>query len=157
MRKLTLATLAEAQPRLRSPPTVDDAGLDLALNPRDEGTFELPGRPSLDTLLAKLGPVDQEAARLDRLQYLDPEILPARAALFATLPQGLYVTKVRSEAATNAGLREGDLIVRVEGETAAGPQTLLRWLSLRPPATPIALTVLRGAEKLELKLPSPAR
>lgn len=153
--RLTRAVLALAEPRLRTVPQVTDPGIDLVLNPRDELAFDQPGRPALATLLAGAGPIDREAAQLERLLYFDPAMTPARAALLEALPQGLFVTKVRSTAALRSGLREGDLIARVAGAPAAGQQTLLRWLSSEPTGTPVPLTVLRGADRLELKLPSP--
>jgi hypothetical protein len=157
VQKLTQTVLAAAADRLETVPQVDDVGIDLALDPRDEEAFELPGRPALATLLAGVTPLDKEAARLDRLLYFDPALETKQVELFERLPQGLYVKAVRSEAALKAGLAAGDLIVAIQGETAAGEQTLRRWLSQTPPGQPVALTVLRAADHVAIHLPSPPR
>ncbi len=155
--KLTRAVIAASADRLQTVPQVADVGVDLTLDPRDEEAFELPGRPSLATLLAGVQPVDKEAARLDRLLYFDPSLETKQVELFERLPQGLYVTAVRSPAAAQAGLLPGDLIVAVQGEPAAGEQTLRRWLTLTAPGLPVTITVLRAAERLALHLPAPSR
>jgi hypothetical protein len=155
--KLTAAVLAAAADRLHTVAQVTDPGFDLTLDPRDEETFELPGRPALATLLAAAEPVDKEAARLDRLMYFDPDLGPKEVELFERLPHGLYVTGVRSEDAVKAGMKAGDLIVGVQGEPAAGEQTLRRWLSRTEPGLPVSLTVLRAAERVAIHLPAPPR
>jgi hypothetical protein len=155
--KLTQTVLAAAAERLQTVPQVADLGVDLTLDPRDEEAFELPGRPALATLLAGVQPLDKEAARLDRLLYFDPDLPAKQIELFERLPQGLYVKGVRSETAAKAGLMAGDLIVAVHGETAAGEQTLRRWLSLSAPGQPVELTVLRAADHVAIHLPAPPR
>ncbi len=157
VQKLTQTVLAAAADRLQTVPQVADVGVDLALDPRDEEAFELPGRPALATLLAGVQPLDKEAARLDRLLYFAPDLGPKQVELFERLPQGLYVTAVRSEAAAKAGLLAGDLIVAVQGEAAAGEQTLRRWLSQKSPGDKVELTVLRAAERVAIHLPAPPR
>ncbi len=153
--KLTRAVLAAASSRLATRDPPGDPGFDVELNPRDEDAFTLPGRPSLEELLSRADPLDRDAARLDRLLYFDPELPGGRAELFGRLPQGLYVTRVRSEAAEKAGLRRGDFIARVDDAPAAGLMTVLRELSLRPAGSACALTVLRGAEHVTVRLPVP--
>ncbi len=156
--RLTTELLDRARPRLGSVPRpVSESGLELTLNPRDEDGFVVDGHPSLDVLLAQLGPVDREAARLDRLLYFDPLTPPTRGELFAKLPQGLFVDRVRSPAARAAGVRPGDLLVEIEGEPAAGPQTLLRWLSTKRPGEKLSLVVLRDGARQSLAFPVPER
>jgi len=155
--KLTRAVLAAAASRLAVADPPEDPGFDAELNPRDEDDFALPGRASLAELLARADPVDREAAHLDRLLYFSPDLPGARTELFDGLPQGLYVTRVRSEAARQAGLQEGDFVARVDGAPAAGLQTVLRELALRPAGTSIELAVLRGPTHETLRLPVPGR
>jgi len=51
--------------------------------------------------------------------------------------------------AEQAGLREGDLIVALNGQTLDGIDALLRFLTEWPLEKPVSLTLLRGTEKLE--------
>jgi len=52
--------------------------------------------------------------------------------------------------AAGAGVREGDLIVGLNGQPIRGIDELQRFLAEWPLRRPIALTILRGREKLEL-------
>ena len=55
-------------------------------------------------------------------------------------------------AAARAGLREGDLLVAVNGRSVAGIDDLHRFLAEWPIAHPATLTVIRGIERLELTI-----
>jgi S1-C subfamily serine protease len=54
--------------------------------------------------------------------------------------------------AQKAGLREGDVVVALEGQPVAGVDDLLRMLSDVPAGVRAELTVLRGTEKLTLAI-----
>ena len=54
--------------------------------------------------------------------------------------------------ARKAGLREGDVVVALEGQPVAGVDDLLRVLSDVPAGVRAELTVLRGTEKLKLAI-----
>ncbi|MHB1843749.1 MAG: PDZ domain-containing protein [Deltaproteobacteria bacterium] len=156
VRKLVRRLFDLASARLAdTPKAVIDTGLDLSLNPRDEDAFVADGHPALDVLLARLGPVDREAALLDRILYFEPSAPPARAGLFSRLPQGLYVDHVRSPAAKASGIRAGDLIVEIEGEPAAGEQTLRRWMTINGAGQSVRVVVLRDGARKTLALPCP--
>ncbi len=155
--KLTRAVLAAAAARLSTAAPVRDAGVDLLPSLRAEEGFSLPGFRSLAEILAPKDPLDREAARLDRVAALNPGASPSLVATLARLPEGLYVTRVRSAAARAAGLRAGDLVTAVDGEPAAGRQTLLRHLSLAAAPGVVTLSVLRDADRLTLRLPVPER
>jgi S1-C subfamily serine protease len=64
--------------------------------------------------------------------------------------QAVFVTDVVSGGpAHGAGLRAGDYIISCGGSTAVSLDDLHRVLTLHPPGQPLALTVLRGAVRLE--------
>jgi hypothetical protein len=153
--KLTEAVLAEAEPRLRTVSIPTDPGFTFQSTLRDEERFGSEGRASLEAELMPMDPLLRESALLDRVFYLYPDATPAEANALAQLPTGLLVGKVRSEEATKSGLRTGDLITEVEGEPAVGPQTLHRWLALRPEGSKLRLAILRGPDRVNLVLPVP--
>ena len=67
-----------------------------------------------------------------------------------------YAVEVLSVHATGpagqAGLREGDLIVSVNGHDVASVDDLHHFLSEWPIGQPITLTVIRGSEKMEMSV-----
>jgi len=67
-----------------------------------------------------------------------------------------YAVEVLSVHATGpagqAGLREGDLIVSVNGHNVASVDDLHHFLSEWPIGQPIALTLIRGSEKIEMSV-----
>jgi S1-C subfamily serine protease len=71
--------------------------------------------------------------------------------------QAVFVTAVVSGGpAHDAGLRAGDYIISCGGSEAASLDDLHRVLTLHPPGQPLALSVLRGAARLEFSaLPQP--
>lgn len=155
--KLTRAVLAAAADRLQTVAQVADTGIEATLNPRDEEVLALPDRPPFSELLAQSQPIDREALLADRLLYFAPDLPAARIAELEQLPQGLYVNAVRGEGAARTGLAPGDFIVAVDGDPAAGEQTLRRWLSAATVGQPVALTVLRAGRRVALALPAPPR
>jgi S1-C subfamily serine protease len=56
--------------------------------------------------------------------------------------------------AKQAGLKEGDLIVAIEGQAVASVDDLHRFLSENPFERPVTLTVIRGQEQLSLTVKS---
>jgi hypothetical protein len=155
--KLTRSVLAAAADRLQTVAQVTDTGIDMTLDPRDEESLALPDRPPFSELLAQAQPIDREALLADRLLYFRPDLPPAQIAQLEQLPQGLLVNAVRGEASSRAGLAPGDFVVAVEGDPAAGEQTLRRWLSSAVPGQAVAVTVLRAGKRVALALPAPSR
>jgi S1-C subfamily serine protease len=84
-----------------------------------------------------------------------------RVVRFYDLPKesGALVLSVEDGSpAKRAGLREGDIIVALEGQPVAGVDDLHRLLTEVRVGVSCALTVLRGTEKVELKVvPEEAR
>jgi S1-C subfamily serine protease len=71
--------------------------------------------------------------------------------------QAVFVTAVVDGAPAHAaGVRAGDYIISCGGSPARSLDDLHRVLTLHPPGQPLALAILRGAERLELSaLPRP--
>ncbi len=84
-----------------------------------------------------------------------------RVVRFYDLPNetgALVLSVEESSPAKRAGLREGDIIVALEGQPVAGVDDLHRLLTEVRVGVSCALTVLRWTEKLELKvMPEEAR
>jgi len=82
-------------------------------------------------------------------------VIPPRRRHVAGLTQqgAVMVGTVESHsAAARAGLRAGDIIVALDGETIAGADDLVRALTGEKIGKPVALDVLRGTERLTLSL-----
>jgi hypothetical protein len=105
---------------------------------------------SLRETLLLADPLAAEVERLALYRYFAPEAPPERLARDLRLPGGLYLE--RASGPFEGRLREGDVVVAVDGEAAAGPQVLERALALRRDG-PLRLEVRRGAERLELEIP----
>ena len=78
-----------------------------------------------------------------------------RVVRFYDLPKesGALVLSVEENSpAKRAGLRDGDIIVALEGKPIAGVDDLHRVLTDVRVATSCSLTILRQTEKLELKI-----
>ena len=84
-----------------------------------------------------------------------------RVVRFYDLPSesgALVISVEDSSPAKRAGLREGDVIVALEGQPVAGVDDLHRLLTEVRVGISCSLTVLRGTDKLELKvMPEEAR
>jgi len=81
--------------------------------------------------------------------------LHRRVVRFYDLPSesGVIVISVESDSpAQKAGLREGDVIVALDGKTVAGVDDLHRLLTDARVGTRSALTILRRTEKLQLEV-----
>ncbi len=67
--------------------------------------------------------------------------------------RGVFVSSVEAGSpAERAGVREGDLIVSLAGETVAGVDDLVRLLTRQQFGAPLPLTILRGDQKLVLSV-----
>jgi hypothetical protein len=150
--KLTEAVLAEAEPRLETKPTPTDPGFTFQVTLKEEERFSPDSRPTLEAQLIRMDPLIRESSLLDRVLYFYPDISTRAATSLQRLPAGLLVDEVSSVAARRSGLRPGDLIAEVEGESADGPQTLLRWLAFKDK---VRLAVLRGPERVDVSLAAP--
>ncbi|BDG02472.1 PDZ domain-containing protein [Anaeromyxobacter oryzae] len=103
-----------------------------------------PGRPSLAEQLAAADPVEADVARLAVFRYFDPDVDGRALARRMRLPGGLLVV---DGGAWAPPLREGDVIVAVDGRAAAGPHVLQRAVALAR-GGPVELTVARGAVRV---------
>jgi S1-C subfamily serine protease len=82
-------------------------------------------------------------------------IVPRRLRHAAGLTQERAViasTVEPDSAAAGAGLRPGDIIVALDGETISGADDLVRALTGEKIGRKVALEVLRGTERLTLSL-----
>ena len=78
-----------------------------------------------------------------------------RVVRFYDLPKetgALVISVEENSPAKRAGLREGDIIVALEGQPVAGVDDLHRLLTEVRVGVSCSLTLLRGTEKLELKV-----
>jgi S1-C subfamily serine protease len=64
----------------------------------------------------------------------------------------LIVSVEPRSAAQQAGLRERDVIVALDSQPVAGVDDLQRLLTEKPVGSPMPITVLRGAERLQLTI-----
>jgi S1-C subfamily serine protease len=87
-------------------------------------------------------------ARVARDNNRDPDAL-------LQLPErdGALVQRVIPESpAEKAGLRRGDLVVRIAEQSVTTPAALLQQVEKAPVGQPLALTVVRGQKELELSI-----
>ena len=105
--------------------------------------------------------VPREIRFVDELPYNELGKLLRRVVRFYDLPSesGVIVASVEEASpAQKAGLREGDVIVALDGKPIAGVDDLHRLLTDATVGACSVLTVLRHTEKLELKVvPEDAR
>ena len=86
--------------------------------------------------------------------------LPRRLARFHAIPGEAAVRVASVEAgspAARGGLREGDLIVALDGEPVEGIDDLHRLLTGERAGTPVPVLVIRGRERLELSVTPAAK
>lgn len=138
-------------------PLVDLDGQWIGLNThRLDGGLYL-ALPVDDVLLAAIDALGQgDAPRRPRLGIA---VVPAsaakrlRAAVGLDERDGLLVRDVADDSpAQRAGLRRGDLLVGVGGTQPTGPDDLHTVLASHDPARPLAVSVVRGVEELELEV-----
>lgn len=81
---------------------------------------------------------------------------PVRAAIGIRVDRGneqALITDVHSgTAADNAGIKNGDIVVSVEGRTVKNADHLVAIIKQRRPGQTVPLVVLRGDQKLDLKI-----
>jgi len=83
-------------------------------------------------------------------QPLTPDLA---AAMGVPASGGAVVVEVsEGTPAEKAGLKPDDVIVAVDGQPVPTSNALTRMVALKPPGTPVTLTVLRGDKKEELKV-----
>jgi hypothetical protein len=109
-------------------------------------------RSSPGETLGESDPIEASLARLSVLRYFDRESGDAELARRARLPGGLLV---QAGGAWAPPLREGDLVLAVDGKPAAGPHVLQRAVNLS--RGPIALAVLRDGRPLPVTVAAPRR
>ena len=84
-----------------------------------------------------------------------PLLRLARRAHGLDAKSGVLVTGVEPNSpAAQAGIKAGDIIVRFDGQAVAGIDDLHRLLSAERIGNPTVAVVLRGAERLELRIAS---
>ncbi len=155
--RLTEHLFNEASSHLITEPQPYDPGFEYLYNPRNAETFAMPNRPAYEAQLMTMDPVSRAAAELAFILYFHPDLPEDRLRQLQNLPTGLLVTAVSSQAVAMSGLLVNDLVVEVEGVPVAGPQTLLRFMARKDPGLPVKITVLRGATRVALHIPSPDR
>ena len=80
------------------------------------------------------------------------EALSGREAREAGVPQGVRLTRVvPGEPADRAGLREGDVVVSIDGAPVSGREGLRRRLLMRGAGERVTVDVLRGEERLSIE------
>jgi S1-C subfamily serine protease len=78
-----------------------------------------------------------------------------RVQRYFELPNATAVEVVSVEAnepAYHAGLREHDRIVALNGQSVANVDDIHRLLANHPAGSPLTLTILRGLERMELRV-----
>ena len=119
-----------------------DLGATLVENPGCAFSFHArPGDGGSAAALARLGPLDRDAARFAVYRYFDAELPPRRVHLYTHHAEGVMVRAVTGVAAAS-GLKPGDLVVEVDGRRVLGPEMVRRAWELAGPAG-IRVTVIR--------------
>lgn len=81
--------------------------------------------------------------------------LPRRLVRFYELGAefGVEVMSVAPQSpASNAGIREGDIIVAIDGHQTSSIDHIHKFLAEWPVGTPVKLTIIRGQERVELEV-----
>ena len=141
---------------LKTAPQVSALPFEADWVPWDEERFALPHRKALRDELYGSDAITVEASRLLRLAYYEPDLSTARQSAMLSLQPGLYVRKV-DDRLKQAGFQPDDLVTQVEDEPLVGPQTLLRWESVKAPGQPVRVKVTRQGQLVPLHFASPDR
>lgn len=102
-----------------------------------------------------IGPMLEDSIRFDAWRWQGLRLAPLDEELgryFGT-QQGVLVLKAEGESLD--GLKSGDVIVAVDGESVSEPREAMRRLSRAEPGQRVALTVLRDKRRTELALTAP--
>lgn len=142
---LTLA--AQVREPQQSPPTIRPGAGQKALTP-DDG---IPAR--------KKAPADQQSRRRHRRVYLGVYTVPVedmssrtRKKLKLENTEGVIIVDVMPDSpADEAGLRHGDVIVRVNGKPIEDEEELSKDLNQLGPGKPVTLAIIREGKKQEIK------
>jgi PDZ domain-containing protein len=119
-----------------------------AVIPRD---VVYPGNPSTQEAREENAAVfssSQQLASVAALRYLGYDI-PEQA-------DQVVVQRVLDGAAADGVLEDGDVIESVAGTAVSVPDDVVSTVSATDPGTPVAMTVLRDGETLELEVPTKA-
>jgi hypothetical protein len=149
--KLARAAWDELEPRLLSPRLPEPM---LRVRWLPAAALDFTPSESERSLREKLLLADPLVAEVERLavyRYFARGAPPERLGRDLRLPGGLYVE--RALGPFEGQLREGDVVVAVDGEPAAGPQILQRALARRRDG-PLLLEVRRGAARIEVTVPA---
>lgn len=144
---LTLAAQVR-EPRQTPPPTVQ---------PKAAGQKAL--TPDEDVPARKKAPADQQSRRRHRRVYLGVYTVPVedmdsrtRRKLKLEKTEGVIIVEVMPDSpADEAGLRHGDVIVRVNGKPVDDEEELSKDLNQLGPGKPVTLSVIRDGKKQEIK------
>ncbi|HEV7502390.1 MAG TPA: PDZ domain-containing protein, partial [Vicinamibacteria bacterium] len=91
--------------------------------------------------------------RPGRLGFAYEEVSGQLARYFKVDDGGLLVTDVDAEGpAGHAGLRAGDIVVKIQGKVVSDPEVLRRALDDVAPGAEVALSVQRDGHALDLKV-----
>ena len=125
-----------------------------------EGSTVLP-----EQALLPPGTSEEERDRQNEQDMERSELIAAVVALRAlgyevdARPTGILVTSVAPDAPAAGRIEQGDVVVRVDGREVRTPDQLRGGIGRRTPGDDVALTVLRGGERVELTVatvPNPA-
>lgn len=102
-----------------------------------------------------IGPMLEDTIRFDAWRWQGLRLAPLDEDLgrYFGSQQGVLVLKAEGESL--AGLKSGDVIVAVDGESVSEPREAMRRLSRAEPGQRVALTVLRDKRRTELALTAP--
>lgn len=79
------------------------------------------------------------------------QVITEQAALLNEVPQGVYITNVLSDsAADKAGLQEGDIVSKIDGEKLDEENGLADVISSKKPGDEVSLEVYRDEETITL-------
>ena len=127
-------------------------GVNTAINPRGQGIgFSVPSNvvKSVVEVLKTDGRVARGWIGVG-LRPLPDELRPA---LKLGAAQAAVVSEVyQGTPAAKAGLQKGDIVLKVDGETAESTDGLIRTIGARRPGDVLRLSVLRAGEPLELRV-----
>jgi predicted metalloprotease with PDZ domain len=104
-----------------------------------------------------IGPLIDETIRFDawRWQGLRLASLDADLGRYFGAQQGVLVLKAEGDSL--AGLKSGDVIQSVDGESVGEPREAMRMLAEADPGETIALDVLRDRRRIDLTLTAPEK
>ena len=125
--------------------------LDVRFNPVEMFRYEGGAGEPLEADFAAMDELDRLAYSIGYYEYFEADVSAGTVSSFESLPAGLLVEAV-GPGCEACGLVESDFIIAVNGQSAAGPQSLLRpFLNAREGGSAV-LTVLRDGEEREVRV-----